>query len=107
MNGMTLCGSRMLFQDILFFYGWLYNKSSQLKINYTSLVSMVPTGAHYVSITMKITTICSMNALILKWYGGMFVTDATFLEWGKAGMNGLDVLLSLAMVKLSQTFLVN
>jgi hypothetical protein len=77
---MTLCGLRMLFQDILFFYGWLSNKSPQLRINYIGLVFMVPTGAHFVSLRIKITTTCFLNAFILKRYGGMFVTDATFLE---------------------------
>jgi hypothetical protein len=72
----------------------------QQKLTTQDLVFKVPTGAHSISLTMKITTTCSLNALILKWYGGMFVTYATFLEWGKAGMNGLDGLLSLGMVKL-------
>jgi hypothetical protein len=82
---------------------WLdvQQKSSQLKINYIGLVSMVLTTAHSVSLTRKITTTYSLNALILKRYGGMFVTDATFLEWEKTRMNGLDGLLSLGMVKLS------
>jgi hypothetical protein len=77
-NGMTLCGSRMLFKDIPFFYGWLSNKSSQLRIDFIGLVYMVPIDAHSVSATMKIITTCSLNAPILKRYGGMFVTDATF-----------------------------
>jgi aryl-phospho-beta-D-glucosidase BglC (GH1 family) len=49
---------------------------------------------------MKITTTCSLNALILKHYGGMFVTDATFQELQKAGMNGFDGPLSLGMAKV-------
>jgi len=77
---MTLCGSRMLLQDIHFFYGWLSNKNSQLKINFIGLVYMVPINAHSVSATMRITTTCSLNAPILKRSGGMFVTDATFQE---------------------------
>jgi hypothetical protein len=44
------------------------------------LVYMVPIDAHFVSITMRITTTCSLNAPILKRSGGMFVTDATFQE---------------------------
>jgi hypothetical protein len=80
LNGMTLCGSRMLFQDIHFFYGWLSNRNSQLKINFIGLVYMVPIDAHSVSATMRITTTCSLNAPILKRSGGMFVTDATFQE---------------------------
>jgi hypothetical protein len=77
---MTLCGSRMLLQDIRFFYGWLSNRNSQLKIDFIGLVCMVPIDAHSVSATMKITTICSLNAPILKRSGGMFVTNATFQE---------------------------
>jgi hypothetical protein len=85
---------------IHYFLVWLVvQQSSQLRINYIGL-AMVPTGAHSVSLTMKITTTCSLNALNLKRYGGMFVTDATFLEWGKAGMNGVDGLLSIRMLKL-------
>jgi hypothetical protein len=77
---MTLCGSRMPFQDIHFFYGWLSNRNSQLKINFIGLVYMVPIDAHSVSATMRITTTCSLNAPILKRSGGMFVTDVTFQE---------------------------
>jgi len=65
----------MLFQDILFFYAWLSNNNSQLRINYIGLVLMVPTSAHLVSLTMKIATTCSLNALILQRYGGMFVME--------------------------------
>jgi hypothetical protein len=104
---MTLCGSRMLFQDIRFFYGWLSNRNSQLKIDFIDLVYMVPIDAHSISATMKITTTCSLNAPILKRSGGMFVTDATFQEWQKAGMNGFDGPLSLSMVRVSLIFLVN
>jgi hypothetical protein len=104
---MTLCGSRMLFQDIRFFYGWLSNRNSQLKIDFIDLVYMVPIDAHSISATMKITTTCSLNAPILKRSGGMFVTDATFQEWQKAGMNGFDGPLSLSMVRVSSIFLVN
>jgi hypothetical protein len=68
---MTLCGSRMLFRDIRFFYGWLSNRNSQLKIDFISLVYTVPIDAHFVSATMKITTTCSLNAPILKRSGGM------------------------------------
>jgi hypothetical protein len=57
-------------------------------IDFIGLVYMVPIDAHSVSATMKITTTCSLNAPILKRSGGMFVTDATFQEWQKAGMNG-------------------
>jgi hypothetical protein len=53
---MTLCGSRMLFQDIPFFYGWLSNKSSQLRIDFIGLEYMVPIDAHSVFATMKIIT---------------------------------------------------
>jgi len=67
-------------QDIRFFYGWLSNKNSQLKIDFVGLVYMVPIDAHFVSATMKITTTCSFNAPILKRSGGMFVTDVTFQE---------------------------
>jgi hypothetical protein len=63
---MTLCGSRMLFQDIPFFYGWLSNKSSQLRIDFIGLENMVPIDAHFVSATMKIITTYSLNAPILK-----------------------------------------
>ena len=77
-------------QDIRFFYGWLSNKSSQLKIDFVGLVYMVPIDAHFVSATMKITTTCSLNAPILKRSGAMFVTNVTFQEWEKAGMNGFD-----------------
>jgi len=104
---MTLCGSRMLFQDIRFFYGWLSNRNSQLKIDFIDLVYMVPIDAHSISATMKITTTCSLNAPILNRSGGMFVTDATFQEWQKAGMNGFDGPLSLSMVRVSLIFLVN
>jgi hypothetical protein len=97
----------MLFQDIRFFYGWLSNRNSQLKMDFISLVYMVPIDAHSVSATMKITTICSLNAPILKRSGGMFVTDATFQEWQKAGMNGFDGPLSLGMAKVLSIFLVN
>jgi hypothetical protein len=97
---MTLCGSKMFFQDNRFFYGWLSNRNSQLRIDFIGLVYMVPIGALYVSATMKITTTCSLNALILKHYGGMFVTDATFQELQKAGMNGFDGPLSLGMAKV-------
>jgi hypothetical protein len=31
----------MLFQDIHFFYGWLSNRNSQLKINFIGLVYIV------------------------------------------------------------------
>jgi len=106
MNDMTLCGSRMLLQDIRFFYGWLSNRNSQLKIDFIGLVYMVPINAHSVSATMKITTICSLNAPILKRSGGMFVTNATFQEWQKARMNGFDGL-SLGMARVSSIFLVN
>jgi len=41
---------------------------------------MIMTKHNYVSATMRITTICSLNAPILKRSGGMFVTDATFQE---------------------------
>jgi hypothetical protein len=77
---MTLCGSRMLFQDIRFFYGWLSNRNSQLKIDFIGLVYMVPIDAHSVSATMNITTTYSLNAPILKRSSGMFVIDATFQE---------------------------
>jgi len=50
---MTLCGSRMLFQDICFFYRWLSNRNSQLKIDFIGLVYMVLIDAHSVSATMK------------------------------------------------------
>jgi hypothetical protein len=73
----------------------------------SGLVFIVLIGAHFVSLTMKITITCSLHSLIKKPYGGMFVTDATFLELGKTRMNGLDGLLSLGMVKLSENFLVN
>jgi hypothetical protein len=56
---------------------------------------------------MKIITTCSLNALILKQYGGMFVTDATFQEWRKGGRNGFDRQLLRGMVKVSSIFLVN
>jgi hypothetical protein len=36
----SLCGSRMLFLDIRFFYGWLFNRNSQLKIDFIGLVYM-------------------------------------------------------------------
>ena len=104
---MTLCGSRMLSQDMHFFYGWLSNRNSQRRIDFIGLVYMVLIGAHSVSATMKITTTCSLNAPIRKHYGGMFVTDATFQEWQKAWMNGFDGPLSLGMAKVSSTFLVN
>jgi hypothetical protein len=57
----------MLFQDIHFFYGWLSNRNSQLKINFIGLVYMVPIDAHSVSAIMRITTTCSLNAPILRW----------------------------------------
>jgi len=104
---MTLCGSRMLLLDIRFFYGWLSNINSQLKIDFIGLVYMVLIDAHSISATMKITTTCYLNAPILKRSGGMFVTDATFQEWQKAGMNGFDGPLSLGMAKVSSIFLVN
>jgi len=104
---MTLCGSRMMFQDIRFFYGWLSNRNSQLKIDFTGLVYIVPIDAHSVSTTMKITTTCSLNAPILKRSCGMFVTDATFQEWQKAGMNGFDGPLSFGMAKVLSIFIVN
>jgi hypothetical protein len=81
--------------------------NSQLKINFIGLVYMVPIDAHSVSATMRITTTCSLNAPILKPSGGMFVTDATFQEWQKAGMNGFDGPLSLSMARVSSIFLVN
>jgi len=96
-----------MFQDIRFFYGWLSNKNSQLKIDFIGLVYMVPIDAHSVFATMRITTTCSLNAPILKRSGGMFVTDATFQEWQKAGMNGFDRPLSLGMARVSSIFLVN
>jgi len=77
---MTLCGSRMLLLDIRFFYGWLSNINSQLKIDFIGLIYMVLIDAHSISATMKITTTCYLNAPILKRSGGMFVTDATFQE---------------------------
>jgi len=52
-DGMTLCGSRMLFQDIRFFYRWLSIRNSQLKIDFIGLVYMVLIDAHSVSATMK------------------------------------------------------
>ena len=104
---MTLCGSRMLFQDIHFFYGWLSKRNSQLMIDFIGLVYMVPIGAHHVSAIMKITTTCSLNAPILKHYGGMFVTNATFQEWQKVGMNGFNGPLSLGMAKVSSIFPIN
>jgi hypothetical protein len=72
---MTLYGSRMLLQDIRFFYGWLSNRNSQLKIDFIGFVYIVLIDAHSVSATMKITTTCSLSAPILKRSGGMFVTD--------------------------------
>ena len=104
---MTLCGSRMLSQDMHFFYRWLSNRNSQRRIDFIGLVYMVLIGAHFVSATMKITTTCSFNAPKRKHYGGMFVTDATFQEWQKDWMNGFDGPLSLGMEKVSSTFLVN
>ena len=74
---LILCGSRMLFQDIHFFYEWLSNRNSQLKIDFIGLVYMVPIHAHSVFATMRITTTCSLNTPILKRSGGMFVTYAT------------------------------
>ena len=64
---MTLCGSRMLLLDIRFFYGWLSNINSQLKIDFIGLVYMVPINAHSVPATMKITTLffeCSYTKAI-------------------------------------------
>jgi len=101
------CGSRMLFQDIPFFYGWSSNKSSQLRIDFIGLVYMVPIDAHFVSTTMKIITTCSLNAPILKRYGSIFVTDTTFQEGRKGGRNGFDGQLLHGMVKFSSIFLVN
>jgi hypothetical protein len=43
-------------------------------------IYMVPIDAHSVFATMRITTTYSLNAPILKRYGGMFVTDTTFQE---------------------------
>jgi hypothetical protein len=97
----------MLFQDIRFFYGRLSNRNSQLKIDFIGLVYMVPIDAHSVSSTMKITTTCSLNAPILKQCGRMSVTDVTFQEWQKAGMNGFDGPLSLGRARVSLIFLVN
>jgi hypothetical protein len=65
LDRITLCGSRMLFQDIRFFYGWLSNRNSQLKIDFIGLVYMVLIDAHSISVIMKITTTCSLNAPIL------------------------------------------
>jgi len=48
-----------------------------------------------------------LNAPILKRSGGMFVTDATFQEWQKAGMNGFDRPLSLGMARVLSIFLIN
>ena len=104
---MTSCGSRMLSQDMHFFFGWLSNRNSQRRIDFIGLVFMVPIGAHSVSARMKITTTCSLNAPLRKHYGGMFVTNATFQEWQKAWMNGFDWPVSLGMAKVSSTFLVN
>jgi hypothetical protein len=98
-NGTTTCLITHFFQPLQFIWFSM--------INYFGLVSMVPTSAHFVSLTKKIRTTFSLNALILKRYGGKFMTDATFLEWGKTRMNGLDGLLSLGLVRLSEIFLVN
>jgi len=97
----------MVFQDIRFFYGWLSNRNSPLKIDFIGLVYMVQIDAHSASATMKITTTCSLNALKLKRSNGMFVIDATFQEWQKAGMNGFDGPLSLGMARVSSIYLVN
>jgi hypothetical protein len=89
---MTLYGSRMLLQDIRFFYGWLSNRNSQLKIDFIGFVYIVLIDAHSVSATMKITTTCSLSAPILKRSGGMFVTDAKgwdeWIRWATVTWHG-------------------
>jgi hypothetical protein len=76
---MALCGSRTYFKTFFSSMAGCLTKAHN-SINYIGLVFIVPTGAHSVSLTMKITTTYSLNALILKRYGGMLVIDATFIK---------------------------